>query len=290
MACNVPLVGWKSKTTTALGKRAVVFDVREGYADLPVNLPCGKCWGCRNDKAIEWALRCSHEAQLHESNCFLTLTYENDPKTKSGQPTLRKRDYTLFMKKLRRARPNNRISFFQCGEYGGSLGRPHHHTLLFGCNFGDRRYWRKKGDHNLYRSEELEKIWEHGFSEIGTVTFQSAGYVAGYTMKDNSLDTGNRERVAEYRTMSKRPAIGKTWLMKYKNDVYPADECITAQGNKMRPPRYYDRVVEETDPELIRELKNKRRESLSEDQKAGRHRVAKEKILRAKHREIRKQL
>ena len=288
MACNDPLVGWKSKETTALGKRAVVFDVSEGYKDLPINLPCGKCWGCRNDRAIEWALRCSHEAQLYPENCFLTLTYKEDPKTKEGIPTLRKRDFTLFMKKLRRRR-KGRISFFQCGEYGGSSARPHHHAILFNCNFGDRRYWRKKGDYNLYRSEELEKLWEWGFSEIGTVTFQSAGYVAGYTLKE-TLNTENKGRVAEYRTMSKRPAIGKTWLQKYIRDVYPTDEVITRNGNKMRPPKYYDKLLEQQNPELLRELKTQRRENLTEETKAGTRRMAREKILKAKATERRKQL
>ncbi len=289
MACNDPLVGWKSRETTALGKRAVVFDVSEGYKDLPVNLPCGKCWGCKNDRAIEWALRCSHEAQLYSENSFLTLTYKDDPKTKSGEPTLRPRDFTLFMKKLRRARPKNKISYFQCGEYG-TLGRPHHHAILFNCGFGDRRYWRKKGDYNLYRSEELEKIWTEGFSEIGTVTFQSAGYVAGYQLEESLNKDYRGEREAEYRTMSKRPAIGKTWLEKYMSDVYPADECITRTGHKMRPPKYYDKIVEEKHPELMRELKIKRREALTEETKSGIHRMAKEKILQAKAKDKRKQL
>ena len=38
-------------------------------------LPCGRCIGCRIDKAQQWAQRCLHESQLYESNCFLTLTY-----------------------------------------------------------------------------------------------------------------------------------------------------------------------------------------------------------------------
>jgi len=295
MACNDPLVGWRSKERNGDGNIPITFRFADADTTSPLNLPCGKCYGCRNDKAREWAMRCSHEAQLHDENSFLTLTYEEEPKTKSGVATLDKRDFVLFMKKLRKAR-KQKIKFFQCGEYG-SLGRPHHHCLLFGCGFADRYYWRKEGDHNLYRSEELEKIWGKGHSEIGTVTFESAGYVAGYTMKDaentrQQKEESNRTttRVPEYRTMSRRPGIGKQWLTQFMSDVYPWDEVITKNGNKLRPPRYYDQQLEKLNPELLREIQLKRRTSLTDEIKSGRHRMANEKILKAKNYNIRNKL
>lgn len=298
MPCNDPLVAWKSNDKTARGLRAVTFDIKKACIDLPINLPCSKCYGCRNDKAREWALRCSHEAQLHDQNSFLTLTYETEPKTKSGTPTLRPRDFTLFMKKLRKKR-QQRISFFQAGEYG-SLGRPHHHCLVFNCGFTDMYLWRKEGNHNLYRSEELEKLWKQGHAEIGSVTFESAGYVAGYTMKDPKDAENTRQhceetnrittRVPEYRTMSKRPAIGKRWITKYIKDVYPTDEVITKNGNKLRPPRYYDQQLEITNPELLQQLKAERRANLTDEQLNGLRRMAKDKILRSQSRERRNTL
>lgn len=49
----------------------------EGYGkDLAI--PCGRCIGCRAETQRQWATRCQHEAQLHERNCALTLTYSND--------------------------------------------------------------------------------------------------------------------------------------------------------------------------------------------------------------------
>ncbi len=295
MACNDPLVGWKSKDKTARGKRAVTFDIHQACIDLPVNIRCGQCHGCRNDKAIEWAIRCSHEAQLHDENSFLTLTYEEEPKTKSGVPTLRPRDFELFMKRLRK-QTKNKIKFFQCGEYG-SLGRPHHHCLLFNRGFSDRYLWRKEGDYNIYRSEELEKLWQQGHSEIGSVTFQSAGYVAGYTIKgaENTRQQswtpgGTTTRIPEYRTMSRRPGIGKTWLEKYINDVYPMDEVITNNGNKLRPPQYYDQQLEKQNPQLLQELKIQRRAKLTPEKLSGLNNTAREKILMAKAKERNKTL
>ncbi len=300
MACNVPLVAWKSTSKTALGKRAVTFKMGNSYLDLPLNLPCGQCYGCRNDKARMWAIRCSHEAQLYDQNSFLTLTYEKEPKTKSGYPTLRKRDFQLFMKRLRKAREckckppcqiNHKIKYFMCGEYGELEHRPHYHALCFNLGFADMYYWRKKGDHNLYRSPELEELWKEGHSEIGSVTFESAAYVAGYTLEGTTGTHGNTAEskrnnylgiVSEYLTMSRRPGIGKDWLKKYMSDVYPMDEVITKAGNKLRPPRYYDQQLEKENPKLLEQLQLQRRKKLTPEQLSGALRSAKEKILRAK--------
>lgn len=47
----------------------------------------------------------------------------------------------------------------------------------------------------------------------------------------------------EYTTMSRRPGIGKGWYDKYKDDVYPSD-FIVQNGKKMRPPKFYDTLLE----------------------------------------------
>ncbi len=222
---------------------------------------------------------------MHEENTFITLTYdEKNLPRKKGIPTLDPRDFTLFMKKLRKRRAN-KISYFQVGEYGG-LGRPHHHALLFGCGFNDATQWRRSGDFNIYRSEELEELWKKGHSEIGTVTFQSAGYLARYTMKDEKQIEG---RIPEYLTMSRRPGIGNTWLEKYMSDVYPSDEVITTQGNKLRPPRYYDLLLEKQNGDMLREIKLNRVMNLTEEMKSGVRHAATEKIQRAKAQQRREQ-
>ena len=90
------------------------------------------------------------------------------------------------MKKLRKALGKNgkRIRFFHCGEYGESTSRPHYHAIIFGYDFPDKKKWRTtdRGD-ILYRSPLLETLWDKGSSEIGSVTFESAAYVARYSLK-----------------------------------------------------------------------------------------------------------
>jgi len=282
MGCNDPLSGWKSKEKTALGKRAVTFDIHEACIDLPVNVRCGQCNGCRLDKTREWALRCTHEAELHEDNSFVTLTYDDEHlPLNNGIPTLRKQDFVLFMKRLRKKR-DHRISFFQCGEYG-ELGRPHHHALLFNCGFADRYLWRRSGSHPLYRSEELETLWKGGQCEIGEIGFDSAAYVAGYTMKLKQNLKPGQER--EYLTMSRRPAIGKQWIEKNMKDVYPRDEVITRPGNKNKPPRYYDQQLEKLNPQLLKTIQANRQANLTDEAKSGLRHLAREKNIIARSKE-----
>ncbi len=247
MACFAPLDGWRSRERTESGKRAIVFDARTAYRDLPVTLACGKCIGCRLERSRQWAVRCVHEASLWEKNVFATLTYKELPPGGS----LRPRDFVLFMKRLRKEREclrcivpcdHGKVRFFHCGEYGAG-GRPHHHVLLFNCSFDDGEVFKKAPSGEvIYRSKELERLWPHGFSSFGNVTFQSAGYVARYSLKKVSVSQLSG-REPEYLTMSRRKGIGAAWISKYHADVYPRDELVLSGGKVCRPPRFYDQVV-----------------------------------------------
>lgn len=59
--------------------------------------------------------------------------------------------------------------------------------------------------------------------------------------------------------MSLRPAIGRRWIEKYWSSVYPSDE-IHISGNTYRPPRYYDKWMDEHHPEVMLEVREKRYE------------------------------
>ena len=98
MACYYPLHGYVARRCNESGKRSVVFDIHEGFADRRIDVPCGRCIGCRLEYSRQWAMRCVHEASLHEDNCFITLTYADDylPPLAS----LRKTDFQKFMKRF----------------------------------------------------------------------------------------------------------------------------------------------------------------------------------------------
>ena len=153
MTCYRPLLAYKED-----GK--IVFEKPFPYAK-GFNLPCNQCIGCRLTYSRNWAIRCIHEAQMHKQNCFITLTFNPESLEGRGKQSVIKRDYQLFMKRLRK-KYGNGIRYFHCGEYGEQHKRPHYHALLFGHDFADKTIWSVKKDIKLYVSKELQELWPLG--------------------------------------------------------------------------------------------------------------------------------
>lgn len=240
---------------------------------IPLELPCGRCIGCRIARSKEWAVRCMHEASLHQENCFLTLTYDDDHMPDDGG--LKKEHFQKFMKRLRwKYRHHPPIKYYMAGEYGtgpnDTLGRPHFHALIFGLDFGDKYLWNEQ--RKLYRSEELERLWPFGYSSIGAVNYKTSAYVARYVMKkitgeqaENHYrkvnpETGEEFKVIpEYNAMSLNPPIAKEWYEKYKADVFPHD-YVVIDGRKVKTPKFYLNQLEAQDPEAFKDVKCRRLE------------------------------
>ncbi|QCQ85113.1 replication initiator protein [Blackfly microvirus SF02] len=292
MPCYHPIDAYQSNLLKSNGKREIVFSSYRARDHQKIKLPCGQCVGCRLERSRQWAIRCMHEASLHAQNIFITLTYSDQALPADG--SLQLRDWQLFMKKLRK-KYGSKIRFFHCGEYGEKLGRPHYHAIIFNFDFADKKPWKKtKQGHLTYRSQSLEELWTHGYSEIGSVSFESAAYVARYIMKKINGDQADDHYAKidpatgqifnlkpEYITMSRRPGIGKNWFEKFSSDVYPSDEIIL-KGKKYRPPKYYDRQYEILDPQAFDEIKSKREDNAKkyiDDQTPERLNVKEQVIL-----------
>lgn len=80
------------------------------------------------------------------------------------------------------------IRFFQCGEYGEKLKRPHHHVCLFGYDFLISTCTENRNLTLLYRSPMLEELWPFGFCSIGELTKETAGYTARYCLKSLNIE------------------------------------------------------------------------------------------------------
>ena len=266
MPCYTPLKAFRTRDPDSL-KFNITFDDKNPDIIFPVQLPCGQCIGCRLEYARQWAVRCVHEAQLHEKNCFLTLTFNNE--NLSPNLSLDKSDFQKFMKRLRKKYPRDsygRISYYMCGEYGENFGRPHYHACIFGFDFPDKVLWKTTKDgQKLYTSEILQSLWQNqGYCVIGDVTFESAAYVARYItkkIKGKSADDYYNGRLPEYTACSRRPSIGLEWIQKFHSDVYNYDELI-CRGKKMRPSRYYDKFYEKNFPDSYSEIKQSREDSV----------------------------
>ena len=244
-------------------------------------LPCGQCIGCRLERSRQWAMRCLHERRLWRRNCFVTLTYDDARLPPGG--SLVKRDFQLFMKRLRKSR-RDLIRFYACGEYGETTLRPHYHAILFNCSFPDMtRYSVNNRDEVLYSSEELIGLWDNGHVLIGEVTFESAAYVARYCVK--KLTGGAEElygdRLPEFGLMSRRPGIGAGYYDRYGQEVRDHDSVVVS-GRPVQPPRYYDartKLLCPEDFEVIRKARKLRAVRMAKDNTVDRRRV-KEVIAR----------
>lgn len=278
MPCYHPLPAWRSKYRTATGW-PITFKFSDAFKDKPVEVPCGRCIGCRLQKANDWTTRLMHEAQLHEDSCFCTLTYDDAHLPPNA--SLRPLDVTLFLKRLRKSLAPRVVRFFQVGEYGDTTHRPHHHLLLFGHTFTDRHLLRSEPD-RLYESPTLTKLWGHGMCSFGDVTRQSANYCARYTTKritGERAEEHYRGRVPEYATMSRRPGIGADWLKRYEREVYPAGTITLNGGAIMRAPLYYDNRYKLTDPDAWAAITTKRTRARKNDPNAtGKRLITREQV------------
>lgn len=261
MPCYFPLDAFE-QIDPPPGAARIVFRPPSRACRL-VQLPCGRCIGCRLERSRQWAVRLCHEAQMHELNSFLTLTYNNDCLPSGG--TLVVADFQKFMKRLRdRLGYPKDLKVFYCGEYGEKFARPHYHCILFGYDFPDKVLHRVDKDIRLYKSELLNDLWGHGFCSIGSVTFESAAYVARYCLKKVNGDAAADHyggRHPEFANMSN--GIGRDWLDSFIDDVYPNDFVIS-RGRRARVPRYYDKKLGEAFPELLEEIQEARKSRLGE--------------------------
>lgn len=189
MPCNYPVkCSIALNRVTDEGKRHIVYGVHRHHEEyLDTYIPCGRCLGCRIEKSRETALRCVHEADTHDQNCFITLTISDQSLAEMG-PDLNKAHFQDFIKRLRKwiydhkmpaslkakakrgqgdilaqARKEwwqrNGVRYYQCGEYGELTDRPHYHACLFNFDFEDKVLWSVRNGIRTYKSGTLDKLW-----------------------------------------------------------------------------------------------------------------------------------
>lgn len=270
MSCYSPILGWRSRSNGGLTFR------REESNGEKMTVSCGGCIGCRDDRAREWAARIVHEAQMHDENCFLTLTYDEDkmPRLFAGGPgTLVKEHFQKFMKRLRKRLAPRKIRYYMCGEYGDNSNRPHYHAAVFGFDPDDKQLFSQGSDHNTYTSKMISDTWGFGFITVGDLTFDTASYMARYVFKkvtghkaDDHYERRDDYGIAywlepEYNSMSLKPGIGAGWYEKYKEDVFPSSECpVPGVGVLKSVPRYYETILKSDDLDQHEQVKAVRKQ------------------------------
>lgn len=220
-----------------------------------LKLPCGKCNECISKRAIEWATRAKHEISEHTENSFITLTY--NPENLNSNFII-KSDFQKFVKRLRR-KLDYKIKYMVSYEYGSQYFRPHMHAIFFGYNPDKQTFLKNTpSGHPIFTSPEIDELWDKGFHSVGTANEQTAYYIASYALKGKTKtiyhpDTGESCEISDTMDVSKRPAIGLNYLLKNYQQLVDTGEML---------PRYYQKKLEEFNPELFEEYQNKVTEKL----------------------------
>ncbi|WNK14674.1 MAG: replication initiator protein [Microvirus sp.] len=280
MPCYHELPAWESKAFTEKGKRQPVFNINDGYIDRPTAVPCGRCVGCRTKRVQEWTQRCLHEAEQHKDNCFITLTYDDNQLPDGDDLVV---DHLQrFWKRLRRA--GHTFRYFACGEYGPTTLRPHYHACLFGYYPNDSV---RTLSNTLRESKSLDEAWGLGYTSHSVFNRETAAYVAGYILKkytENGTPAELENRTMPFQVMSRRPAIGRDWALKWAKYITDHDG-IRQPGGRLHPmPRYYSKAIEQTQPQLMKGLKYRRiRKALQDPNRSGTRRRAQESTRNARN-------
>ena len=309
MPCRYPLDAARIKGS---GDKPIIYahgrrpdPLAEGWEAL--QLPCGQCKGCRLEQSRVWGARIAHEAAYIEEeyglySSFITLTYAEKHLPMYG--SLVPDHLSEFIKKLRRHIAPRKIRYYGSGEYGstcpqhkvkkcpicGPIQRPHYHIIILGFDWPDRYYVGDREGLSVYYSDTLEKLWDKGFHEIGSCSFESASYCARYVMaKVNGKEAkyGSHytrlcpwtmewhEVEPEFARMSRgnrkgSGGIGKDWYDKHKHNMYPHDRCsIPGRGFIGTPPKYYDKLFGQTNPDELEVIKEARTQKMLDSLENG---------------------
>lgn len=204
---------------------------KAAFEKVPV--PCGKCPPCKLRRVNGWVFRLLQEEKISSSAHFVTLTYDtkNVPISDNGFMSLSKRDFQLYMKRLRKLCPaDTTLKYYAVGEYGTNNNRPHYHAVIF----------------NVPDTELFNEAWGLGSVHVGSVSTDSIAYTMKYIDKPYKKRIHSRDdREFEFPLMSK--GLGKNYLSDQIVKYHKADLSrlfVTKEGgHRISLPRYYRQKI-----------------------------------------------
>lgn len=211
-----------------------------------IEVPCGNCLSCRLARSREWSVRILHEMTYHKKSCFATLTYSDECLPLDN--SLSKDVLQKFFKRLRKEvdKKNVKLKYYACGEYGDAFGRPHYHAIIFGLGLQDRK--------------TIADAWGFGFVKLGTVTYQSARYVANYIQKKYNgrlADQTYGDKQIPFQLCSQ--GLGKSWALDNEENLRE-NLGTTIEGTEVGLPRYYRKVLGITSEDLAKKALDSKKE------------------------------
>lgn len=243
---------------------------------------CGQCVPCMLEYSRDKATQIMLEKNFGYKNCqpypdgtvwMLTATYDNEhlkthkyARTDTGEifegVSLNLEDDQKFMKLLRYYYPNMKMKRVVAGEYGSQSGRPHYHSIIYGLPLDQTQFktWNvNKWGQRTWIYKDLNEIWGNGMVNIARVEWQNAAYVARYALKK-----AFKKDKAWYYAQGMLPefihwsnGIGRNYFLKNIEKIYDTDTVpiVNNKGAIVKPPKSYDRMLKEIDPELYEKVK-----------------------------------
>lgn len=209
---------------------------------------CRTCDACIAIRRSGWIARAMMEKAEWPHTLCVALTYSDDtPENRDAARIFAYADVRAFLKRLLAAcqyqEPGSRVRFICAGEQGDRNGRCHWHIILYSdLDLTQIGTFKKAGKVVTNRQDMLTKgkkkirldwsTWGKGFVTLQEPDQGGMAYVLSYCLKDQftaekSHGTMRETKVENFATglfrMSKRPAIGESWLMRKM-------ESLDAQG------------------------------------------------------------
>lgn len=192
----------------------------------PVQVPCGKCLPCLQNRRNDWTFRLEQEHRFSKSAYFVTLTY--DQKHMPTDQSLDVRHLQLYLKRLRKMMGKDKIRYYAVGEYGSKSGRPHYHLLIFNAV---EEYCR-----TAWRDIKGNPI---GIVHIGKVTPASVAYCTKYILQPELKAPEGKKKA--FSTMSRAYGIGGRYLSDDMVNWHRGNDANFAMrwNQKVRLPKFY---------------------------------------------------
>lgn len=202
-------VGWSAH----ISNEATFNPLTGEEVKLRIEVPCGRCIICREQRRNMWADRLELESREAAITYFCTFTYNEQ----NCPAQLQKQDLQKFFKRFR-----HRYScrFFACGEYGDHFHRPHYHAVIFLQEMVDKETF----------EAVLREKWPFGFVMARVADREAFRYVAKYTIKYLREVPSGVE--LPFAVMSRRPGISASYADYFENYF---NEYIILESGARRP-------------------------------------------------------
>ena len=205
-------------------------------------------------------------------------------------------DIQKFLKRLRKAY-RGKLRYFVAGEYGEQTARPHYHMILYGWEPTDLKHLYKIQHNGYFTSEWLANLWGMGQIQIAQAVPETYRYVAGYvTKKMYEIDGKKANQYYElgqtkpFACMSLKPGLGDQYYQEHKQEIWERGYIQCTNGKRAQIPRYYEKMMEEENPERLWRIKQNRQKMAMEQKRMELNGNDYKRSLETKERVIKKQM